>query len=209
VRLAVLVVVAAGCGDNLPAPDVLGMPDLTLVASQMDGTIAITDDEFALGACEMVEGCINDIGLRRLLRFDTVTANIGTADLDLGQVPPAGVSDGIFVWSPCHMHHHVMGFASYSLSDAGGVVATGHKQGFCIEDDEQILQEGPSHGFNCNIQGITRGWADAYSKGLPCQWVDITDVLPGTYTLTVVIDASGILPDSNPDDNLWSTTVTL
>ena len=216
-KLAALALVAAACGDNLrPPPDALivvpdaaGMPDLTLIAAQMNGTVTVTDTDFAAGACELVEGCIGDIGTRRLLRFDTVTANLGTADLDLGQVPPPGVSAGIFVWSPCHMHHHVMGFADYELSDASGAVATtGHKQGFCIEDDEQILQEGPSHGFNCNVQGITRGWADSYGKGLPCQWVDITDVVPGTYTLTVTVDASGILPDSNPDDNSWSTSVT-
>ncbi len=214
-KLAVLALVAAACGDNsrppidAVVPDAPGMPDLTLVAAQMDGTVAITDTDFTADACELVEGCIGDIGTRRLLRFDTVTANLGTADLDLGQVPPPGVSAGIFVWSPCHMHHHVMGFADYELSDAtGAVTTTGHKQGFCIEDDEQIQQDGPSHGFNCNLQGITRGWADSYGKGLPCQWVDITDVAPGTYTLTVTVDASGILPDSNPDDNSWTTSVT-
>jgi len=217
VKLVALALVAAACGDNLrPRVDAIsvepdapaGLPDLTLVAAQMDGTVTITDTDFTADACELVEGCIGDMGTRRLLRFDTVTANIGTADLVLGPVPPPGVSAGIFVWSPCHMHHHVMGYADYELSDGNGIVATGHKQGFCIEDDEQILQDGPSHGFNCNVQGITRGWADSYGKGLPCQWVDITDVVPGTYTLTVTVDATGILLDSNPDDNSWTTSVT-
>src|SRR6478735_2747201 len=116
VRCALVLV--AACGDNvrvaLDAPssrDVMtsdaqpGQPDLTLVAAEMDGTLLITNDTFAATDCEIVEGCVNAVGTRRFLRFDTVTANIGAADLVLGPVPPPGVSEGIFVWSPCHMHH--------------------------------------------------------------------------------------------------------
>jgi hypothetical protein len=205
VRRAILAVVAA-CGDNLH-PDAPLPSDLAVVASKMDGTVAITTAPFTTESCEVVEGCVVP-GVRRLLRFATVVENLGPGDLILGQVPPPGVSSGIFVWSPCHMHHHVMGYADYELRDAGGVVMTGHKQGFCLEDDEQI-GVGPTHHYNCNFQGITTGWADVYGNGLACQWVDITDVAPGTYTLRVVIDASGVLPDSDPSNNEWTTTVTL
>jgi hypothetical protein len=206
VRFAVAALVAA-CGDNLhevdaPAP----LPDLAVVGAEMDGTVAISDAPFTADSCEVVEGCAVP-GVRRLLRFATVTENRGPGDLLLGAVPPPGVSNGIFVWSPCHMHHHVMNYASYELRDATGVVTTGHKQGFCLEDDEQI-GSGPSHHYNCNFQGISPGWADVYGNGLPCQWVDITDVVPGTYTLRVVVDPLGVLADSDASNNEWTTSVT-
>jgi hypothetical protein len=183
-----------------------GVPDLTLVAAEMDGTVRITTDVFDPAACELVEACIGAPGPRRLLRFDTVTANIGTGDLFLGAVPPMGESAGVFTWSPCHMHHHVIGYAEYELRDASGIVQTGHKEGFCLEDNQQITP-GRQPQYSCGFQGITPGWADVYGSALPCQWIDITSTPPGTYTLRVVIDRTGVLPDSNPDDNEWTTTV--
>ncbi len=207
-RFAALALLAA-CGDNIVPPDAAPMPDLALVTSEMDGTTVVTDTAFAPTDCEVVEGCIGSAGPRRLLRFATVTANVGTGDLVLGPVPPPGVSSGIFIWSPCHMHHHVAGYADYELRDATGVVVTGHKQAFCLEDDEQVTPGEPSHHYSCNDQGISVGWADVYGNGLPCQWVDVTDVSAGTYTLRVVIDAGGALPDSDPANNVWMATVQL
>jgi hypothetical protein len=206
-RLWVVLLVACG---QPPAhhPDAAGAPELSLVPAQMDSTTIVTNMDFATDACEIQEACIGAPGTRRLLQFATVVTNNGTADLVLGPVPPAGVSDGIYVWSPCHMHHHVMGFADFELRDSSGVVAAGHKQGFCIEDDEQIVPLGPSHGYSCSNMGISIGWADAYTVGKPCQWIDITDVSPGTYELRVIIDSTGVLPDSDPTNNSWSKTVT-
>jgi lysyl oxidase len=200
----------ASCGDNElpPVPDAELLPDLTPVASIMNGSVLVENMNFDIDACELVEQCIGAAGSRRLLRFTTAFENIGSADLDLGPTPPPGVSAGIFVWSPCHMHHHVIGFASYELLDNSGVVATGHKMGFCIEDDEQIEPLERAH-YTCTLQGISIGWADVYDRGLPCQWIDITDVASGTYTLSVTVDASGVVPDANPNNNTWSTTVSL
>lgn len=200
---------AIACGDNRRAPDApAGMPDLALVAAQMNASPIESLESFAADDCAVVEGCVV-AGARKLLRFDTVTENVGTADLVLGQVPPPGVSDGIFVWSPCHMHHHVIGYADFALLDASGVVASGHKQGFCLEDDEQVSPAGPSHGYNCSFQGISIGWADVYDRTLPCQWIDVTDVAPGTYTLQVTIDATNVVPDADASNNVWMTTVTV
>jgi hypothetical protein len=224
-RLASLAVCAlVACGDNarpvgatdaaprdaaidaIDAPP--GVPDLVLVAAAMDGTILITNDSFDLDDCVVVEGCVGSNGTRRLLRFDTVTANMGTGDLVLGTPPADGMDGGLFVWSPCHQHHHVTGYAEYALLDGNGVVIGGHKQAFCLQDVQQVRPGSPSRGYNCDHQGMSAGWADVYSRILPCQWIDITDLTPGTYTLRVRVNVSGALVESDLTNNEWTRAVT-
>ena len=211
-RISVLAVGLCACGDNaraIDAPPPPPMPDLTLVGAQMDGTVRVDDVMFGSDACEIVDGCIGAAGTRHLLHFAAVVENAGNADLSLGPVPAAGVSSGVFVWSDCHMKHNVMGYADFDLRDGtGAVVATGAKQAFCLEDDEQVSPIGPSHNFNCSKQGISPGWADVYSNQLSCQWIDVTGIAPGTYTLHVVVDKTGVLPDADPSNNEWMTAVT-
>jgi Lysyl oxidase len=211
VIVASLALALCACGDNEHPPpiDAVGIPDLAVVPSQMTGTETIQNVSFDETSCEVVEGCVDAVGERRLLAFAAVTVNRGTADLDLGPVPPDGVSSGIFVWSPCHMHHHVIGYASFDLLDqTGEVVVTGRKQAFCLEDDEQI-EIGHRAKFSCAVQGITVGWADVYAADLPCEWIDVTDVPAGTYTVRVAIDPEAMFPDSDRANNVWVDTVEL
>lgn len=201
----------AACGDNrhLPIDAPPPSPDLAVVATEMTGSELVLNSTFGPTDCEVVEGCVGDVGTRRLLAFNAVTANIGTADLDLGPVPPAGVSSAIFEWSPCHMHHHVIGYATFELRDASdAIVLVGDKKAFCLEDDQQITPGAQKH-FSCVLQGITVGWADVYARDLPCQWIDVTGVPSGTYTLRVEIDPNAMFPDSNRANNVWEDTVAL
>ena len=64
--------------------------------------------------------------------------------------------------------------------------------------------DGQLHGQH---QGITPGWADVYSRYTACQWIDVTDLPSGTYTLHVSVDGTGVLPDADPSNNAWTTTV--
>jgi Lysyl oxidase len=209
-----LAVSHAACGDNarlaldaaldaaIDTPP--GVPDLTLIGAQMDGTVGTIEMAFAPDACEVIERCVGAPGPRRLLVFDAVTANIGTADIVIGPPPPAGVSDDRFAWSPCHLHHHVIGYAVYELRDASGAVVGGRKQAFCLQDTQQLRAGWPSHGYFCSNQGLSAGWADVYSRNLPCQWIDVTDVAPGMYTLAVRVNPTGGFPDSDPTNNEWT-----
>jgi hypothetical protein len=211
IRVASLALIIGACGDNIrPVPaDAPALPDLAVVPGQMTGTEAITTASFDGSSCEVVEGCVDAVGERRLLSFATVTENRGTADLDLGPVPPPGVSSGIFVWSPCHMHHHVMGYANFDLLDGSGdVVIAGRKQAFCLEDDEQVVP-GRRSQFTCTLQGITVGWADVYAPDLACEWIDVTGVPAGTYTVRVSIDPNEMFPDADRTNNVWVDTVVL
>jgi hypothetical protein len=229
-RLLALLAVCA-CGDNLlvppdatkprPFPPLgiaqpdaavdgpIGTPDLRLIPEEMVDTLDLVNEAFDGGACAVVEQCVGGPGLRRLLKFDTVTMNGGTGDLVLGPPPDDGTSDMTFEWSPCHGHHHVTGYASYDLLDANGVVIAGHKQAFCLQDIQQVQPGAGSRGYNCNNQGMSVGWADVYARSLPCQWIDVTGVAPGTYTLRVRVNPDGKLPDDDPSNNEFTTTTTL
>jgi hypothetical protein len=185
-----------------------GMADLQFITSEMTNSVVVTNDLFRDGDCEVLEGCVGAPGNRTLVRFDTVSANRGTADVFVGIPPPPGESNDVFQWSPCHMHHHVKNYASYELRDAGGeVVLTARKQSFCLEDGEQIQPGIPATGYSCARQGITRGWADVYSRYLPCQWIDVTGLPSGTYTLHIVVNPLRTITESNYNNNDFSTTV--
>jgi hypothetical protein len=185
-----------------------GMPDLQFIAAEMSQTVTVTNDIFRDGDCEVVEGCVGAAGTRTLVRFDTVSANRGTADVVVGVPPPPGESNDVFQWSPCHMHHHVRNYASYELLDATGtVVLTARKQSFCLEDGENVQPGVPPTGYSCTDQGITHGWADVYSRYLSCQWIDVTGMASGTYTLRVVVNPLHTLPESNYDNNTFTVPV--
>ena len=199
----------AVCGFSACAPGA-PCPDLIIDQDDLRKSIVIGTRTFAPTDCAVVEGCIAQTGTRRLLRFDTATANVGTGDLVVGS-PMAGVC---FEFSQCHQHYHFLGFSQYTLYQPDGttVAAMGHKQSFCLDDVEQAPQApGPQPDtlFSCQNQGIHVGWEDVYPNDIDCQWVDITGVPPGTYVLTVAINTAGYLPESNYENDSASTTVVI
>src|SRR3954462_15420891 len=85
---------------------------------------------FSADSCEVREGC-GTPGRRRVLRFETETRNIGTADLVFSNP----VLNPLFGYDPCHNHYHFGQFAEYRLLDQSGtLVVEGKKIGFCLED---------------------------------------------------------------------------
>lgn len=186
-----------------------GLPDIVLDADRMTGSWYLTSEFFTADACELVEQCIGGTGLRQLLVFDTVTGNAGANDLRVGAIPPPGQSQGYFEWSACHGHHHVTGYADYALLDGEAQVAAGHKQAFCLMDTRNIDGVSiPGQDYDCAEQGISRGWEDVYGGGLACQWIDVTDVPPGTYTVRVSINPTQQLPEMSYDNNVVEFNVT-
>ena len=187
-----------------------GLPNLTIDVDRVSRDLAIEERIYDETACELTpeEDCIGAPGARRLLRFSVETPNTGDADLVIG-----APESPLFEYSLCHGHHHFSGFASYQLIDAqGGQVATGHKQAFCLVDTHAYIDsaETPTtRRFNCNFQGIQRGWSDVYDSGLACQFIDITDVPDGAYTLRVHINTEDNLVESNYADNVVEVPVTL
>lgn len=174
-------------------------------------------------------GYMYDWGVEgNLLRFSTAFANQGLGHLELrgGQVLANGnqqvyqriynddgtFSDrlaGEFTYHPGHGHIHFDGYAKYDLKvktangGIGNTVATGGKISFCLIDITKYRSNaGPSRYNSCGqVQGVTAGWSDVYSRGLPDQYINISNVPDGEYWLEVTIDPDRQLLESNPDNN--------
>ena len=204
------VAIDASCMTTMPPVEMPpGIPDLQFIDDRMVNSVLVTTNDFGGDTCEVMEGCVGAEGRRTLLRFDTVTANRGTGNLAVGVPPPAGCSNATFQWSPCHMHHHVMSYTSYELVNSTGTVVTARKQSFCLEDAEIAQPGSPRTGYSCMNQGISRGWADSYGRSTACQWIDVTGVAPGAYTLRVVVNPQQTLPESDYTNNVFTVGVQL
>lgn len=188
--------------DAPPAP----LPDLTFVYSQMAASLRISSEAFGTNACVLNE-CLARPGLRRLLRFDTMVTNQGTAALVLG-APNTTLPQ--WKYDSCHMHYHYVDFANYTLvNNAGAVIAQGHKQAFCLRDDRNVGGTSAPAVFDCSTQGLTPGWADLYSADLDCQFIDITDVVPGDYVLRIELNPGHTITELDYNNNIGLFPVTI
>jgi len=103
-----------------------------------------------------------------------------------------------------HNHWHVQEMMRYDLW-GGDERLRGEKVGFCFLDSDLWRsslpgQQGPYYrGSWCgtdpnaliNRMGISIGWGDEYEWYLAYQWVDISGVRDGTYTLRGMVDPYG------------------
>lgn len=182
--------------------------DIWVDTDRLAASVQLTWQNFDAAGCEVGEACVDAPGWRRLLKFDTWTPNTGTADLYLGQ--PTSHPD-VFQWSECHGHYHFNSYARYMIiDDAGNIVARGHKQAFCLEDYYHYPGTDNSNPvYTCSNQGIQVAWQDVYGSHLDCQWVDITEVPPGTYTLRIELNYEGVLLESSYANNVGETTIVI
>lgn len=173
-----------------PTPDSPGngplgcdAPDLIVDAAWIDPifhTIEVTGE-----TCELYEGCLGSTGAREVMLFTAASPNIGSTDLVMGI--PANHPE-LYHYSACHDHYHFDEFARYQLLLGDEVAAVGHKQAFCMLDTVSWAWPNQLQKFDCANQGISRGFSDWYEAGLPCQWVDVTEVPPGDYTLRITLN---------------------
>jgi hypothetical protein len=165
-----------------------GGPDLLIVQSDFESSLAIGN--IPSDNCSVQEGCLTGYGTRTIIRFDTHIKNIGTLDYYVGT--PTN-NPGQFSTTNCHGHPHYEGYAEYVLySTSGQAVPIGFKNGFCVMDLE--CSGGGTFQYGCSNMGITAGCGDIYDASLACQWIDITDVDPGSYILAIKVNW-----DQSPD----------
>ncbi|MBP7407448.1 MAG: hypothetical protein KA941_01695 [Flavobacteriales bacterium] len=157
-------------------------PDLTMDQARLQSTLTLqqyTTNENS--TCELEEGCVTGSGTRWVLRFATRINNIGSQDYYIGS---PGTQPQMFSNDNCHGHNHYEGYADYLLFDqANNAIPAGFKNGYCVIDVG--CTPGHSGQFGCSNMGITAGCYDEYGTGTTCNWIDITDVPNGTYTLVL------------------------
>jgi hypothetical protein len=85
----------------------------------------------------------------------------------------------------------------------------GRKQGFCVIDllpanipGPYGLRPGVPKYTSCSSnQGLSTGYADEYTFGLDCQWIDVTNVAPGRYILEDEVNAEHLFAESSYRNN--------
>lgn len=145
----------------------------------------------------------------------------GGGDGDLFQEVKAGCS----FFHPDHNHWHFEDFAKYQVSPmttegpSETVIGSSDKVSFCLVDSNATRADLP--GFSslqfynrCDedqMTGISVGWADLYSSGLPDQWIDIgplgSPVVDGTYCLKSTADPSNKLLELKNGNNSRSVRI--
>lgn len=113
-----------------------------------------------------------------------------------------------------HGHWHVERMVAVDLWSASRR-ARGAKIGYCFFDTTAIdlgLPGAPASPVYreswcarltelTNIVGISVGWGDKYQSSLPFQWVDITGLPGGTYTIRAYVDARNLFLESSNANN--------
>ena len=141
-----------------------------------------------------------------------------------GWVNHAASPDAVMYWAgDGHSHMHIRDLEEYVLvSQNGAVRLSGEKRGFCFWDNYrynlglagapanpvytgtnscQVLSDGSVH------MGLSVGWGDRYSYTLVDQYINITGIPSGEYTVTATADWAHWFVESNTTNN--STTVRL
>lgn len=180
-------------------------PDLEIQEDVFRNTLYL-DQEFASeDNCYINEGCLQGYGMRDIIRFSTHFKNVGEFDYYIGQETP---NNDQFSYDNCHEHYHYESYAEYLLVDSfSNIIPIGHKAGFCVVDLE--CSGGGEAKYGCGNMGLTAGCGDIYSADLDCQWIDVTEVADGAYTIVARVnwlnqaDFNGQVEKST--DNNWAT----
>jgi len=181
-------------------------PDFLMNQDYLLSTLEFVD-MYNADACLVEAGCLRGLGTRYIIRFATQILNIGEADYYIGKTPEdINEPSTQFVYDPCHQHWHYMGYADYILYNSeGDRVPIGQKTGFCVLD---AFCFGTERKYNCVNMGISANCGDVYGPDTPCQWIDITDLPAGDYTMVIRVNW-----DKSPDkigrvektyDNNWA-----
>ncbi|KAG7297382.1 hypothetical protein JYU34_019361 [Plutella xylostella] len=187
------------------------LSDLFLDVRTIERTAHLQDAPMYQLQCAMEENCLTKTAYeiqrtnpswqhetRRLLRFTASSLNIGNEDFR------PYLPKHLWQWHLCHMHYHSMEvFATFDVLDSSGVrVAEGHKASFCLEDNTCL--PGVEKKYSCKNygdQGISVNCSDVYQYNIDCQWVDVTDVVPGDYTFKVAVNPHARIPEQSFHNN--------
>lgn len=130
-----------------------------------------------------------------------------------------------YAYTPTHNHFHVLRFDRYSLRDArtGVAVRPDHKSGFCLGDRQEVkrprvhppayygqltgeCERGRPDSLRV-VEGLTPGYLDDYGPQLEGQYIDITGVPAGEYSLVHQVNADRRIRERNSRNDVASALV--
>ena len=114
-----------------------------------------------------------------------------------------------------HDHWHIQGVMLYQMWSADGVTRRGTKVGFCFLDSYRYnlgmpgapqSQVYPEHlcgdrGDLTNRMGLSVGWGDDYPANFAYQWIDISTLPPGDYTVQARADEANWYVEASETNN--------
>lgn len=114
-----------------------------------------------------------------------------------------------------HDHWHIQGVMLYQMWSANGAVRRGTKVGFCFLDSYRYNLSMPGapqsqvyperlcgdRGDLTNRMGLSVGWGDDYPANFAYQWIDISTLPAGDYTVMARADEQDWYLESNETNN--------
>jgi hypothetical protein len=138
----------------------------------------------------------------------------GMSEVLIGSFPNAASIPPRHLWLP--------GIAQYNLrtvtdgNGVGPIVSSHDKTSMAVVDSaayDTSLPNAPDDrvygSVGDPILGISIGWADVYSTGLPGQWVEATGLASGQYWLEVIADPYDRIQESDETNNTTRILVNL
>jgi hypothetical protein len=200
VAVAVLLAVvppapAAAATDRLPDLRVASITDLRLVASGGRRLLRFTGMMWNNGTGPMEVRANRPSSASSAWAVDQIVYN------SAGGFRRIRTTAGMQYAGDGHDHWHVRRMLTYHLWGATGTLRTS-KIGFCFFDTNLLspsLPGSPSHrvytesmcgrrASTSTRNGISVGWGDKYPWNFALQWIDVTGLPAGTYTLRSAVD---------------------
>ena len=135
------------------------------------------------------------------------------ADID-GSSWATQPTDAVMTYSgDGHNHWHVVGLQEWTLTnDNADVLRRGVKTGFCFWDNYRYGSAAPAHYLPSTTSacmqrgdlvpmGLSAGWGDEYPSTIAFQYIDITGLPNGDYTLTLVADPDLDFIEADDENN--------
>jgi putative cell wall-binding protein len=109
-----------------------------------------------------------------------------------------------------HDHWHIQGVMLYQLWSDDGNTRRGAKVGFCFLDSTRRgstsgsvyrMVDCGTRGSTENRMGLSVGWGDDYPANFAFQWIDISTLAPGDYTVQARADEQNWYLESDETNN--------
>lgn len=174
-------------------------PDLTL-ALPPDFEPRVEQRFFGEDDC-LLDKCVSGPGARRLLRFPLHVVNRGRGPAIIAQPNAPGVrrvacDDSLFLDA----------FLRYELIDAQGARRASGVGDAALACRVNALAA-PTSPFDCQTLGLEASSYRELDDQADCQWVDITTLPAGQYTLRLSVNADSRLSEASFADNVVERAV--